>query len=835
MKKLNIDTKLFDENLLYDLCNRYLSIVMIWTQMLREKSRSVFWISVALVLALMPVLQIIPMDFMQLQTASAEGSIVLNGTKTTSGTAVTPFFQITLSNFNVGTNNNRLLVVGVESSHNSVSSITFNGTSLTKAVSSFEHNNAELWYLKNPNGTGNIVVTMNGVASVVVGAYSIFGVDQTNPIPTTAQNNSTAGSPTVTITTQYADSWVIDSASIFGGKSLSNPTCTERWNINGVGGPIPASITGASSSKIQTSAGSVTCSWTASGSDFWDSVAIELKSAASTPNAPTNPTSTAVSTSQIRLSWTAPSDNGGSVITGYKIQRASSSWVDVINNTGNTFTNYNVTGLAANSVDIYRIAAWNGVGLGTFSANVTGITIPGVPTNLIATNVSSSQINLSWTTPSGNATITGYKIERSLNSGSTWATIVPNTESTGTTYSDTGLAASTTYMYRVSAINSGGTGSTSNTASAATNTPQFGRYSSTGILMPLYVYPYDDSTACPPDGFCWQSVNETKNTYPDVPLFIVANPPENGPCVPSNCVVDTNYQRAIANLTKSGIVVLGYVSTQWNNGAVTFDEAKNNVTTWVDFYGSGNSTMGNLGIKGIFFDEMSTDSSPENLEYYQNLTDFVHVNKSLAHSFGNPGTEVTRNFIGTVDNMVIYEDFNLPDNGTLQGTTAGGDTDKWHTLFDKKNFSFVSKSVNTDPGQAAIQGRSVYVNYLYVTNACLPFEYQCISNYLSNHIGHLNSTSVLSSITAKDKSTGGLLNINNFTIYQSNNLVRNGTTPFSYNATSGWQFNFIAPQTPPSYTFCNWTYQGTNTTNNSILVAPTENANYIATYSSSTC
>ena len=44
-----------------------------------------------------------------------------------------------------------------------------------------------------------------------------------------------------------------------------------------------------------------------------------------------------------------------------------------------------------------------------------------------------------------------------------------NTASISTTYSDTGLAASTSYTYRVSAINSVGTGSASNTASATTS------------------------------------------------------------------------------------------------------------------------------------------------------------------------------------------------------------------------------------------------------------------------------------------------------------------------------------------------------------------------------
>lgn len=94
-------------------------------------------------------------------------------------------------------------------------------------------------------------------------------------------------------------------------------------------------------------------------------------------------------------------------------------------------------------------------------------TEPQPPTKLIATAVSSSEIDLSWTAPTddGGSPITSYKIERFDNG--TVTTIFTN--STSTTYSDTGLAESTTYSYDVHAINSVGTSAPSNTASATTH------------------------------------------------------------------------------------------------------------------------------------------------------------------------------------------------------------------------------------------------------------------------------------------------------------------------------------------------------------------------------
>lgn len=102
-------------------------------------------------------------------------------------------------------------------------------------------------------------------------------------------------------------------------------------------------------------------------------------------------------------------------------------------------------------------------------ANAIGgavVTPPAAPTGLSATAAACNQINLSWTDNADNES--GFKIERSLN-GSTFsqlATVGANV----TAYSDTTVAESTTYWYRVRATNSAGDSAYSNTASASTPT-----------------------------------------------------------------------------------------------------------------------------------------------------------------------------------------------------------------------------------------------------------------------------------------------------------------------------------------------------------------------------
>lgn len=91
-------------------------------------------------------------------------------------------------------------------------------------------------------------------------------------------------------------------------------------------------------------------------------------------------------------------------------------------------------------------------------------TPPSAPSGLTATAVNSSRIDLSW----GNvSTEAGYRIERSPNGSSGWQEI-GSTATDVTTFQDTGLAAQTTYFYRVLAFNGGGTSGFSNTASATT-------------------------------------------------------------------------------------------------------------------------------------------------------------------------------------------------------------------------------------------------------------------------------------------------------------------------------------------------------------------------------
>jgi len=173
------------------------------------------------------------------------------------------------------------------------------------------------------------------------------------------------------------------------------------------------------------------------------------------PNPPSNLTAQALSRMQILLSWQDNSNNE----TGFKIERSLAStgpWTQIATTSANV-TSHAPTGLTCDTRYYFRARAYNANGNSLYSntANaktLTCVTVPSAPSNLTATPVSKTQINLTWKDNSTNET--GFRIERSPNQ-LTWtqiASVGPN----ATTYANTGLTCGSAYFYRVRAYNLSG-------------------------------------------------------------------------------------------------------------------------------------------------------------------------------------------------------------------------------------------------------------------------------------------------------------------------------------------------------------------------------------------
>src|SRR6266542_2119289 len=180
------------------------------------------------------------------------------------------------------------------------------------------------------------------------------------------------------------------------------------------------------------------------------------------PSAPTNLHVTGTTSASVSLAWNASTDNVG--VTGYDVFRGSTK---VATATGTSFTD---TGLSASTTYTYTVkardaagnvsAASNQVSATTQSGGGGDTTPPSAPTNLQVTGTTSSSVSLAWTASTDNVGVTGYNVFR----GSTKVATA-----TGTSFTDTGLNASTTYTYTVKARDAAGNlSAASNQVSATT-------------------------------------------------------------------------------------------------------------------------------------------------------------------------------------------------------------------------------------------------------------------------------------------------------------------------------------------------------------------------------
>jgi len=179
----------------------------------------------------------------------------------------------------VGGGADRVLVVGVavedaSTADANITAVTFRGVALTAVPNSKRSGGGtgiiqtQLFYLLHTGvgaaGAGTVNVTMQGaVDGIAAGAVSLTGVSQAAP-QSVATNVDTSGADSIStsISTATANSWIVD---VVGSGNSGSFTAAsgqvERWDIAASG------LTGATSTKALTAAGSTTLGWTHNGAN----------------------------------------------------------------------------------------------------------------------------------------------------------------------------------------------------------------------------------------------------------------------------------------------------------------------------------------------------------------------------------------------------------------------------------------------------------------------------------------------------------------------------------------------------------------------------------------
>ncbi|SEC39811.1 Por secretion system C-terminal sorting domain-containing protein [Tenacibaculum sp. MAR_2009_124] len=176
------------------------------------------------------------------------------------------------------------------------------------------------------------------------------------------------------------------------------------------------------------------------------------------PSVPSNLTTSNITQTEVRLSWAASTDNIG--VEGYYV------YVDgnLVGTTTDTFMN--VTGLNPNTTYTFTVVAFDAANNESAPATVTATTLsevdniaPSVPGNLTASNITQTQVRLTWTASTDNIGVEGYYVYAN---GNLVGTV------TDTFMNVTGLNPNTTYTFTVVAFDAAGNESAPATTTATT-------------------------------------------------------------------------------------------------------------------------------------------------------------------------------------------------------------------------------------------------------------------------------------------------------------------------------------------------------------------------------
>ena len=352
-------------------------------------------------------------------------------------------------------------------------------SSITDYVVQFSSNSGSTWstFADGTSTTTTATVTglTNGSAYIFkVAAVNSAGTGNYSSASSSVQLVGSPGSPTSVVGTagdaQVALVWSAPNSN--GGASITDYVIQyssdsgSTWSTftDGTSSTTATTVTGLTNGTSYVfKVAAVNSAGTSSYSSASASVVV---------GAPGEPTSV-VGTSgnaQVSLVWSAPTSSGGSPITDYLVQFSSNSgstWSTFADGTS-TSTTATVTGLTNGTSYVFKVASVNSAGTSAYSSVSNSVLVgtPVAPTSVVGTT-GDAQVALAWTAPSSEngSSLTDYVVQFSSNSGSTWSSFADGI-STSSTATVTGLTNGTTYVFRVAAVNSSGTGAYSSASSS---------------------------------------------------------------------------------------------------------------------------------------------------------------------------------------------------------------------------------------------------------------------------------------------------------------------------------------------------------------------------------
>jgi hypothetical protein len=211
----------------------------------------------------------------------------------------------------------------------------------------------------------------------------------------------------------------------------------------------------------------------------------------------------------------------------------------------------------------------------------------------------------------------------------------------------------------------------------------------TGVYVALYMYPIGTQAVH------WQKVIDEKTKHPSVPIVATFNP-NSGP----GNAKDNNIASWVNKMKQAGVVMIGYTYDDYGSRSLT--ALKADADKYKNWYNAD----------GVFIDEFTNKAGFEG--HYRDLTTYVK-SIGMKMTMGNPGTDVPRSYIGTVDVINITEGRGYMPISWLQYCIGCNASNGWHYQHDKSNFAYMRYDISTL--DTAFETESAkWVGLLLITN-----------------------------------------------------------------------------------------------------------------------
>lgn len=351
------------------------------------------------------------------------------------------------------------------------------GTSSNKVQQSLSQGNHTLKLIGNAPGVKvDRIVALSDLTCIPNGFGDNCNVpDDNNPpvVTLTAPTEGAKVSGTVTLSATASDNIGIAKVEFYDNSSLIGSDTSSPYSISWNSASVPNGSHLITAKVIDNA-----------GNSSSDSSTVSVQNGdTQPPSKPSNVSAQALSYKSVKVTWNASTDNVA--VTGYTVIRDGVPVADI----GAVKEYTDSSGLVAATTYEYKVLAFDAAGNKSSASSPVSVKTkdvesdtqpPTQPTNLTATAVSPTQVNLAWTPSTDNTGVAGYDVYR--------ASAKKAAQKIGTTISpsfgDTSAEPKITYTYHVVAHDGAGNASkTSNKVKVTTPIVSTSTVSLTGRIV----------------------------------------------------------------------------------------------------------------------------------------------------------------------------------------------------------------------------------------------------------------------------------------------------------------------------------------------------------------